>query len=125
MTDEQAAMNPYEGFKLLRDHAPVTQLEEGDLGRWRVMDVHAILRDHETFSSEVSIRPPDERGAPSMLFSDPPVHHRLRRLVSVAFKPVRFKNKKSRFENDAKTCSMPYPPKRNSTWFRPQPHPYR
>ena len=86
MTDEQAAMNPYEGFKLLRDHAPVTQLEEG--GPWQVArhaDVHAILRDHETFSSEVSIRPPEERGAPSMLFSDPPVHHRLRRLVSVAF----------------------------------------
>ena len=78
MTDEQEAMNPYEGFKLLRDHAPVTQLEED--GPWQVArhaDVHAILRDHETFSSEVSIRPPEERGAPSMLFSDPPVHHRL------------------------------------------------
>lgn len=81
-------MNPYEGFKLLRDHAPVTRLEED--GPWQVArhaDVHAILRDHETFSSEVSIRPLEERGAPSMLFSDPPVHHRLRRLVSVAFKP--------------------------------------
>ena len=81
-------MNPYEGFKLLRDHAPVTQLEAD--GPWQVArhaDVHAILRDHETFSSEVSIRPPEERGAPSMLFSDPPIHNRLRKLVSVAFKP--------------------------------------
>ena len=86
--EPQADVNPYQGFKLLRDHAPVTQLEAD--GPWQVArhaDVHAILRDHETYSSEVSIRPPEERGAPSMLFSDPPVHHRLRRLVSVAFKP--------------------------------------
>ena len=84
----QADVNPYQRFKFLRDHAPVTQLEAD--GPWQVArhaDVHAILRDHETYSSEVSIRPPEERGAPSMLFSDPPVHHRLRRLVSVAFKP--------------------------------------
>ena len=88
MADPQETMNPYEGFKLLRDHAPVTQLEAD--GPWQVArhaDVHAILRDHETFSSEVSIRPPEERGAPSRLFSDPPIHNRLRKLVSVAFKP--------------------------------------
>ena len=50
MSDEQEPMNPYEGFRLLRDHAPVTQLE--DDGPWQVArhaDVHAILRDHETF----------------------------------------------------------------------------
>lgn len=88
MADPQETMNLYEGFKLLRDHAPVTQIEAD--GPWQVArhaDVHAILRDHETFSSEVSIRPPEERGAPSMLFSDPPMHNRLRKLVSVAFKP--------------------------------------
>jgi cytochrome P450 len=87
-SERQADVNPYQAFKFLRDHAPVTQLEAD--GPWQVArhaDVHAILRDHETYSSEVSIRPPEERGAPSMLFSDPPVHHRLRRLVSVAFKP--------------------------------------
>ena len=88
MADPQETMNLYEGFKLLRDHAPVTQLEAD--GPWQVArhaDVQVILRDHETFSSEVSIRPPEERGAPSMLFSDPPMHNRLRKLVSVAFKP--------------------------------------
>ena len=88
MAETEQTMNPYEGFKLLRDHAPVTQLEAD--GPWQVArhgDVHSILRDHETFSSEVSMRPPEERGAPSMLFSDPPIHNRLRKLVSVAFKP--------------------------------------
>ena len=59
-------------------------------GPWQVArraDVHAILRDHVTFSSAVFVPPPEERGAPSMLFSDPPIHNRLRKLVSVAFKP--------------------------------------
>ena len=103
MSDEQETMNPYEGFKLLRDHAPVTQLE--DDGPWQVArhaDVHAILRDHETFSSEVSTRPPEERGAPSMLFSDPPVHHRLRRLVSVAFKPSQIQKQEQQIRHRCK-----------------------
>jgi cytochrome P450 len=88
MSETQETLNPYEGFKLMRDYAPVTQLEAD--GPWQVArhaDVHAILRDHATFSSAVSVRPPEERGAPSMLFSDPPIHNRLRKLVSVAFKP--------------------------------------
>jgi cytochrome P450 len=88
MSDVAEPMNPYDGFKLLRDHAPVTQIETD--GPWQVArhaDVHAVMRDHATFSSDVSIQPPEERRAPSMLFSDPPVHHRLRKLVSVAFKP--------------------------------------
>ena len=88
MSESIETMNPYEGFKLLREHAPVSQLEAD--GPWQVArhaDVNAILRDHVTFSSDVSMQPEEKRGAPSMLFSDPPVHHRLRRLVSVAFKP--------------------------------------
>ena len=103
MSDDQEAINPYQGFKFLREHAPVTQLEED--GPWQVArhaDVHAILRDHETFSSEVSIRPPEERGAPSMLFSDPPVHHRLRRLVSVAFKPSQIQKQEAQIRERCK-----------------------
>ena len=88
MSESLETMNPYDGFRLMREHAPVSQLEAG--GPWQVArhaDVNAILRDHATFSSDVSMQPEEKRGAPSMLFSDPPVHHRLRRLVSVAFKP--------------------------------------
>ena len=88
MSESLETMNPYDGFKLMREHAPVSQLEAG--GPWQVArhaDVNAILRDHATFASDVSMQPEEKRGAPSMLFSDPPVHHRLRRLVSVAFKP--------------------------------------
>ena len=51
-------MNPYEGYKVLRDHAPVTRLEDDGPRQvaWHA-DVHTILRDHETYSSQVSTRP--------------------------------------------------------------------
>ena len=81
---ENGAPGVYEYYRHLREHAPVA--EEG--GAWQVArygDVRQVLRDHETFSSAVA--PPAPDTPPSMLFSDPPVHHRLRKLVSYAFKP--------------------------------------
>jgi len=54
----------------------------------RYADVMTVLRDNETYSSDVSLRSEEEKKIrPSMLFSDPPVHNRLRKLVSYAFKP--------------------------------------
>jgi len=85
---EQAAPgDPYAHYRNLRREAPVTRME-GD-GPWQIAryhDVHQVLKDFQTFSSDVSIRPREER-QPSMLFSDPPEHNRLRKLVSYAFKP--------------------------------------
>lgn len=83
----QAAVDPYEMYRYLREHAPVTQMPGG--GPWQVArhaDVYQLLKDFKTFSSDVSMRPPEER-QPGMLFSDPPIHNRLRKLVSYAFKP--------------------------------------
>src|SRR5260370_12781315 len=61
----------------------------------RYADCAAVLRDHEQFSS-VPPRSPflEERvsvfgDAPRVVFSDPPVHTRLHRLVSRAFTPRR------------------------------------
>jgi cytochrome P450 len=81
------ATDPYGFYRHLRDHEPVCRIQ-GD-GPWQIArheDVHRILKDFDTFSSDVSMQPPEER-QPSMLFSDPPVHNRLRKLVSYAFKP--------------------------------------
>lgn len=79
--------DPYGFYRHLRDYDPVSRME-GE-GPWQVArheDVHRILKDFDTFSSDVSMQPPEEK-RPSMLFSDPPVHNRLRKLVSYAFKP--------------------------------------
>ena len=70
----------YQYYRYLRRQAPVVEQQ----GAWQVAryaDVRQILRDHETFSSAVV--PPAMNSSPSMLFSDPPVHNRLRKLVLV------------------------------------------
>lgn len=86
-TQIQTSIDPYANYRYLRREAPVLRME-GD-GPWQVArhaDAHQVLKDFKTFSSDVSIHPPEDR-APGMLFSDPPVHNRLRKLVSHAFKP--------------------------------------
>ncbi len=78
----------YTDFQYLREHSPVVR--EGDEGPWRVSrydDVRAVLRNPEQFSSDVSLRPREPGESPSMLFSDPPLHNRLRKLISRAFSP--------------------------------------
>ena len=90
MSEVQEAVpgNPYDYYKQLREQQPVSRMEaDGPYQVARHADVLAVLRDHQTFSSDVSLRPPEERNGPSMLFSDPPLHNRLRKLVSYAFKP--------------------------------------
>jgi len=81
-------INPYTYYHQLREQQPVSRMEaDGPFQVARHADVMAVLKDHETYSSDVSLRPPEERNGPSMLFSDPPLHNRLRKLVSYAFKP--------------------------------------
>lgn len=80
--------NPYPYFTQLRRHSPVVRLGAMDL--WavaRYADCVRVLRDPDTFSSVVGVRQLTGELPPSLLFSDPPVHTRLRSLVAKAFTP--------------------------------------
>jgi cytochrome P450 len=92
--------NPYPYYKILHSSGPLMlpRVEPFPpvvlIGRYR--DVVAVLRDHQRFSSKQQFPPGFEprgpfRGATTMLFSDPPVHTRLRRLVSRDFTPRRIR----------------------------------
>jgi cytochrome P450 len=90
---------PYDTFALMRENDPLCWHEQ--MGVWfvtRYQDVHAISRDHRRFSSDRvdAFVPPgtDEKTQAVrrfftdwMVFTDPPEHTRLRKLVSRAFAP--------------------------------------
>lgn len=79
--------DPYPAFARLRDESPVYQVP--GRGYWvlsRFDDVHMALRDHETFSSAKGVGP-EPIWAPALITTDPPVHTRLRRLVTKPFTP--------------------------------------
>lgn len=96
--DEAYRANPYPHYKPLYGRPPylIDMFFPMALVA-RYADVSMILRDHERFSS---VPPPSpfmaERiavfgDAPRIVFSDPPIHTRLRKLVSRAFTPKRIR----------------------------------
>jgi cytochrome P450 len=103
--DPEFRANPYPHFPMLLDGAP----RQIDLFMpatvvARYADVAAVLRDHERFSvrrpeilTRARIDPFD--GALTILTADPPVHTRLRRLVSKAFTPSRVRELEGRIRD--------------------------
>ncbi|MGI9596065.1 MAG: cytochrome P450 [Acidimicrobiales bacterium] len=94
-----AESQPHDQFAWLRDNDPVHRHPEPDgPGFWAVTryeDVQAVGRDHGRFSSVPTIMiadREDDEASPfgdhvMMLMADPPVHTRMRRLVSRDFTP--------------------------------------
>ncbi|HEX4211947.1 MAG TPA: cytochrome P450 [Candidatus Dormibacteraeota bacterium] len=111
------AWNAYEHYARLREEAPVQRLiQPGGTEVWlitRYDDARSALADprltkdfaanHEALIRGHFRRPEDrvEEQAPDMLFSDPPVHDRLRRLVSKAFTPRRVEHLRPRVQEIA------------------------
>jgi cytochrome P450 len=107
--DEQFRANPYPHYKPLYGRPPsLLNLFVPMVLVGRYQDAAAILRDHERFSSV----PPMTQAirerlevfgtAPRVVFSDPPVHTRLRRLVSRAFTPKRIRDLEPRIHEFTK-----------------------
>jgi len=98
--DEAYRANPYPYYKPLYERPPVLMnlmVPFALVGRYA--DAISILRDHARFSSvplknNAATQPQMDLfgGAATVLFSDPPDHTRLRRLVSRAFTPKRIKD---------------------------------
>ena len=97
--DANFRANPYPHYKPLLAGPPrILDLFGPTAMVARYADVTAVLHDHAHFSSEQPrsrFELPNEgpfAGARTMLFSDPPVHTRLRRLVSRDFTPRRIRD---------------------------------
>ena len=89
--EEQATkvFDPYDVYRRLRHDYPVSRDGAGPWQVARFNDVRRVLRDQKTYSSRFVDRPEGDTRAPTMLFSDAPVHNRLRKLVGRAFSPKR------------------------------------
>lgn len=91
----ELGQNPWPFFKILRNTSPVFRPPGSEAlpggGLWivsRYDDAVRILRDPATFSSEVDARSMrGERRPPTILFDDPPIHTRMRGLLTSAFTP--------------------------------------
>jgi cytochrome P450 len=106
--DKSFRDNPYPYYRALLDGSPRTidLFGQPALIVTRYADVTAILRDYARFSSVQQISPEVRqrglfRGAATMLFSDPPVQTRLRRLVSRDFTPRRIREMEPRIREIA------------------------
>jgi pimeloyl-[acyl-carrier protein] synthase len=105
--DQDFRANPYLHFPALLDGPPrqLNLFMPATLIA-RYADVVTVLHDHERFTVRRPEIPFRERidpfgGAPTILTADPPVHTRLRRLVSKAFTPRRVRELEPRIREIA------------------------
>ena len=87
--------DPFPVYRALREHAPVKRLPGGGVFLSRYADVIAVYKDPKTFSSDkheefapkYGRSPLFEHHTTSLVFNDPPLHTRVRRLIAGALTP--------------------------------------
>ena len=87
--------NPYPAYRALREHAPVKQMNNGSYFLTRYDDLIAIYKNPKSFSSDKKLEFKPKFGdsllyehhTTSLVFSDPPLHTRVRKLISGALTP--------------------------------------
>ncbi|WP_375412047.1 cytochrome P450 [uncultured Bradyrhizobium sp.] len=87
--------NPYPTYRALREHAPVKRLPNGSYFLTRYDDLASIYKSTKLFSSDKKKEFAPKYGrsllyehhTTSLVFNDPPVHTRVRRLIMGALSP--------------------------------------
>ena len=88
--------DPYPTYRALQSHDPIKRMPDGSLFLTRYADLDRIYRDTAGFSSDKTIEfaPKFGLGSPlyqhhttSLVFNDPPLHSRVRRLIAGALTP--------------------------------------
>ena len=85
--------NPYRWYAALREQSPVRTLPDGSVLLTRYRDCEAVYRDPRLFSSDKRAEfgpkygvdsPLYQHHTSSLVFNDPPLHSRVRRLIAGA-----------------------------------------
>jgi cytochrome P450 len=98
--------DPYPTYRALREHDPIHRMPDGSYFLTRYDDLVAVYRDAKTWSSDKTIDfKPNfgdsllyEHHTTSLVFNDPPVHTRVRKLLGPAFSPRALKALQPRIE---------------------------
>ncbi len=88
-------VDPFPSDRALSEHAPVKRLPDGSVMLTRHADLEAVYKDTATFSSDKKIEfgakygptPLFEHHTTSLVFNDPPLHTRVRRILAGALNP--------------------------------------
>ena len=88
-------VDPYPVYRALRERAPVKRLPDGSLFLSAYDDLLAVYKDTEAFSSDkreefrpkYGDSPLYEHHTTSLVFNDPPLHTRVRKLIAGALTP--------------------------------------
>ena len=92
--------NPFPIYRALREHAPVKRMADGSYFLTRYDDLVAIYKNTRSFSSDKKLEFKPKFGdsllyehhTTSLVFSDPPLHTRVRKLISGALTPRAISN---------------------------------
>ena len=103
--DREFLDDPYPVYHLLRQYEPVRLMPDGSYFLTRYDDLQAVYRDNRRFSSDKKIEfkpkfgdsPLYRHHTTSLVFNDPPLHTRVRRLLAPAFTPRALKLLETRF----------------------------
>ncbi len=87
--------DPYPLYRALREREPIRRMPDGSYFLTRYRDLEAVYKDSVTFSSDkkVEFKPKYgdsllyEHHTTSLVFNDPPLHTRVRRLIAGALNP--------------------------------------
>ena len=98
--------DPYPTYRALREHDPVHRMPDGSYFLTRYDDLVEVYRDAKTWSSDKKIQfKPNfgdsllyEHHTTSLVFNDPPIHTRVRKLLSPSFTPRTLRAMQPRIE---------------------------
>jgi cytochrome P450 len=98
--------DPYPTYRALREHDPVHRMPDGSYFLTRYDDLVEVYRDTATWSSDKKIQfKPNfgdsllyEHHTTSLVFNDPPIHTRVRKLLAPSFTPRTLRAMQPRIE---------------------------
>src|SRR6266704_5389693 len=104
--DRRFLEDPYPTYRALREHNPVHRMPDGSYFLTRYDDLVAVYHDAKTWSSDKTVQFKPKFGdsalyehhTTSLVFNDPPIHTRVRKLLAPTFTPRALKALQPRIE---------------------------